>query len=173
MMQKCKMCGMCCKVILLKRAKTEIRKMDGNVRNKEVILKHWKCISRAKAIELNKYLKLALDKSKTKYYYYTCLLLGADNKCTIHDSKPPVCERFPLYDNYTDELTLAEAKKRLVSKECGYWPKKNNTKGKEAVMAKDQAGERKGTGPYKGSDQAKTSQVGKRQQRGEPCPKKK
>jgi hypothetical protein len=38
-------------------------------------------------------------------------------------------------------------------------------------MAKNQRGVRDGSGPYKGSYQAKTSKVGKRQQAGQKCPK--
>lgn len=39
-------------------------------------------------------------------------------------------------------------------------------------MAKEEAGKRDGTGPYKGSDQARQSDKGKREERGEPCPEK-
>jgi len=40
-------------------------------------------------------------------------------------------------------------------------------------MSKSQRGKRDGTGPYKDSAQAQSSSVGKRQEAGEPCPKKK
>ena len=39
-------------------------------------------------------------------------------------------------------------------------------------MANTERGKRDGTGPYKGSDQVKHSDKGKRQERGEPCPEK-
>ena len=40
-------------------------------------------------------------------------------------------------------------------------------------MSKTQRGKHDGTGPYKDSAQSQTSDVGKRQESGEPCPKKK
>ena len=39
-------------------------------------------------------------------------------------------------------------------------------------MSKTQRGKRDGSGPYKGSFQKQSAGVGKRQQAGEPCPKK-
>uniref|UniRef100_A0A6M3L6T1 Uncharacterized protein n=1 Tax=viral metagenome TaxID=1070528 RepID=A0A6M3L6T1_9ZZZZ len=40
-------------------------------------------------------------------------------------------------------------------------------------MGKNARGKRDGTGPYKDSYQSTQSSVGKRQQAGQPCPKKK
>jgi len=47
---------------------------------------------------------------------------------------------------------------------------KERKKGK--TMGATKRGKRDGTGPYKGSYQRKRSKKGKRQQRGEKCPKK-
>jgi len=40
-------------------------------------------------------------------------------------------------------------------------------------MGKTTRGKRDGTGPYNGSYQKQTSGIGKRQQAGQPCPKRK
>lgn len=115
-MGKCNQCGMCCRAVCLQYTKTEIATTDLD-ENRNLILYHWKRISRKKALEINPYLLGLMNEyweGSVKLYWYSCTYIQEDNTCSIHDKRPPICKGYPWYGHDPKGLEF------LYGENCGY-----------------------------------------------------
>lgn len=112
---RCNHCGMCCRTICLRYSKKEMKRADYS-EERAFILKHWKRISRKKALELNPYLRTLIEeyiKGGVTLYWYSCEYLGNDSLCTNYENRLPVCSGYPFYGNEPNN-------EFLYGENCGY-----------------------------------------------------
>jgi len=81
------------------------------------MIKNWKRISKKQALKNNPHVAhleeaYAADDDSTTYWY-ACKLLK-DNKCSVQESKPPICSGYPWYDQEPDRGEY------LYSATCGF-----------------------------------------------------
>ena len=115
-MGKCNQCGMCCRAICLRYSKKEMKRADYSD-ERAFIIKHWKSISREKALKLNPYLHALIEeyiKGGVRLYWYTCDYLGKDNLCTNYENRLPVCKGYPFYGHDP------KGQEFLYGENCGY-----------------------------------------------------
>ena len=108
-MTECSRCGDCCENIPLNTNKRLVREWlrnpelsDDNRANSEFILAHWRGGRRAS------------KDGRTKGW--TCDQFdSASRLCLAHDARPPLCRRFPWYDNEPTAEKLADLPR------CSFW----------------------------------------------------
>ena len=63
------------------------------------------------------------EKELSEAHFYRCKLIGDDNLCTIHDTRPEMCSGFPWYGR------LGGSKTALFSDKCGYMDETDEVRG--------------------------------------------
>lgn len=103
---KCKMCGQCCKGMVLHPSfkksltkwgnylKSNLKYKPTSESRKEMVflVRNFKEISYKEAVKLNPSIK----KKRKDSLYYKCLALK-DNKCSIHKDRFSICRDYPNY----------------------------------------------------------------------------
>lgn len=94
-MNKCKMCGQCCRMIHLQRRDTEWIQKDNISEDAIFIKNNWKYKGTSK--EVGGFVRKN-DISDIFYDVYECKLITDYNKCSIHENKPRICSGYPWYE---------------------------------------------------------------------------
>jgi Fe-S-cluster containining protein len=109
----CKRCGMCCRAIVLGATRIQLEAWRGHNPDAAFVLKNWQEISRIEAYQINSHLTHWGPLYRSSFW--RCKLLK-DNKCTIHDKSPEVCQGFPWYGKALADLPWDP----LYSPRCGF-----------------------------------------------------
>jgi Fe-S-cluster containining protein len=110
---------MCCRAIVLKFSKKDIRKRwTTDSGNKAFILANWYRISQKQAVENNPNVQSIIDEFKEGevkgYYWYSCKQLSKEGTCKVHESRPPICRGYPWYYGDPDPSDF------LYGANCGF-----------------------------------------------------
>jgi Fe-S-cluster containining protein len=115
-MDLCNKCGACCRVLTLEQSPAEVQaiaavtKVLGIPSDHVFAAEHWHPLTRAEAMQRNPFYVRRLSEGA---HFYWCDQLGADGRCTAHETRPLVCRGYPWYDQAPRDMPLAD-------QDCGY-----------------------------------------------------
>lgn len=113
-MTKCKMCGMCCQVILLSvNSQIIARTARGETKDScfNFAYRNFSEITREEAYNINPHLK---NWNQENQFFYKCRQYDPiSKKCNVHSIRPETCSGFPWYDR-------EPYKQALYSKTCAF-----------------------------------------------------
>lgn len=97
---QCKQCGKCCKSIFL------------TWKGKPVVAQRE--LDKLLRFNYKVYSRFVLDphQEKDKPLKFTCVHLGSDNRCSVHNGRPPICRTYPHHSIFKIGGELEE--------DCGY-----------------------------------------------------
>lgn len=119
----CLLCGKCCQALSLEQTKSSLRilarqeqlRLERNpghrhrqemmrlIRDVGFILRHFRRLSRQKALSIN---PLLAGEAFRGRYFYTCKQLDPKGACLSHELRPYVCEGYPWYYGSPDRGAL-------------------------------------------------------------------
>ncbi len=109
-MTDCARCGDCCDPVILPLTKKQVR--ERNTPSGPFILANWRRISRAEAARR----RPDLEPHRPGQRYYQCAAFDPDTRlCTAHDDRPPICRRFPWYEQKPEASRLGTLTR------CSFW----------------------------------------------------
>ncbi len=111
-MTDCARCGDCCDPVILPLTKKQVR--ERNTPSGPFILANWRRISRAEALK-RRPPPDGLDYPTGQRFYECAAFDPATRLCTAHDDRPPVCRRFPWYEQEPDAGRLGTLTR------CSFW----------------------------------------------------
>jgi Fe-S-cluster containining protein len=110
-MAECNKCGACCRVLTLEQSPAEVQRIAtltavlGIPSDHQFAARHWKPLTRAEAMQRS---PLYTSRLAAEAYLYSCEMLGPDNRCQAHDSRPLVCRGYPWYGEPPRDMELAD-----------------------------------------------------------------